>query len=202
MTKNKSRITEPTADQTIEPGADEKIGANALTDAGTESAGSPATSELQARIESLEDALLRAKADYQNFQRRATTERIDAVRYANAELMRSLLNAMDDFDRTLAASNDATLDAIVAGVRLVYENLQKALTDNGLEIIEAKGKPFDPAIHQALMQQPSDEHAPGTVIEQVTRGYRLRDRVLRPARVVVAKAPDNGTKTQEEETSS
>jgi molecular chaperone GrpE len=199
MIKNKNGTTKSTADQTIEPGADERIGANAQADAGTTSAGSPATSELQARIESLEDALLRAKADYQNFQRRATTERFDAVRYANAELMRSLLNAMDDFDRTLAASNDATLDTIVAGVRLVYENLQKALADNGLEIIEAKGQSFDPAIHQALLQQPSDEHMPGTVIEQVTRGYRLRDRVLRPARVVVAKAPDNGTQTQEEE---
>lgn len=202
MTKNKSGTTESTVDQTIEPGADKKIGANAQADAGTESAGSPATSELQARIESLEDALLRAKADYQNFQRRATTERIDAVRYANAELMRSLLNAMDDFDRTLAASNDATLDAIVAGVRLVYENLQKALTDNGLEIIEARGKTFDPAIHQALMQQPSDECAPGTVIEQVTRGYRLRDRVLRPARVIVAKAADDGGQKADTKTDS
>lgn len=202
MTKNKSATTESTADQTIEPGADEKIVAGAQTDSETEPAKSPSTAELQARIESLEDALLRAKADYQNFQRRATTERLDAVRYANAELMRSLLNAMDDFDRTLAASNDATFDAIVAGVRLVYENLQKALADNGLEIIEAQGEPFDPAIHQALMQQPSDELAPGTVIEQVTRGYRLRDRVLRPARVVVAKAPDNVAKTQEEETQS
>jgi molecular chaperone GrpE len=202
MTKNKSGTTESTVDQTIEPGADKKIGANAQADAGTESAGSPATSELQARIESLEDALLRAKADYQNFQRRATTERIDAVRYANAELMRSLLNAMDDFDRTLAASNDATVDAIVAGVRLVYENLQKALTDNGLEIIEARGKTFDPAIHQALMQQPSDECAPGTVIEQVTRGYRLRDRVLRPARVIVAKAADDGDQKADTKTDS
>jgi molecular chaperone GrpE len=202
MTKIKNGKMEATADPTIKPGADEKIVAGAQTDAGTKSAASPAAAELQARIESLEDALLRAKADYQNFQRRATTERLDAVRYANAELMRSLLNAMDDFDRTLAASNDATLDAIVAGVRLVYENLQKALADNGLEIIEAKGEPFDPAIHQALMQRPSDEHAPGTVIEQVTRGYRLRDRVLRPARVVVAQAPDNGAGTQEEETQS
>ncbi len=202
MTKNKSGTTESTVDQTIEPGPDEKIGANAQADAGTESVGSPAASELQARIESLEDALLRAKADYQNFQRRATTERIDAVRYANAELMRSLLNAMDDFDRTLAASNDATLDAIVAGVRLVYENLQKALTDHGLEIIEARGKTFDPAIHQALMQQPSDVCAPGTVIEQVTRGYRLRDRVLRPARVIVAKATDDGDQKADTKTDS
>jgi len=156
-----------------------------------ESASLDPTTELQARIESVEDALLRAKADYQNAQRRSTAERIDAVRFANADLMRSLVNVLDDFDRTLAASGEATLDSLIEGVRLVHENLQKALTDNGLETIEAKGASFDPTIHEALMQQPSDEFAPGTVIEQVTRGYRLRDRVLRPARVVVAKATDH-----------
>lgn len=146
---------------------------------------------LQARIESLENSLLRAKADYQNAQRRSTADRIDAVRFANADLMRSLLNVLDDFDRTLAVAGEATHDNLIEGVRLVYENLQKSLTEHGLETIEAKGEPFDPTIHEALMQQPSDEFAPGTVMEQVTRGYRLRDRVLRPARVVVAKAADD-----------
>ena len=165
-----------------------------------EQPGVASTAELQAKISALEDALLRVKADYQNLQRRSTTERIEAVRYANAELMRSLLNALDDLDRALAVSGDATLDATVAGVRLVYENLQKALADNGLEVIESKGEVFDPAIHQALMRQPTDGHPPGTVIEQVARGYRLRDRVLRPARVVVAAPPIDGGQPPEAET--
>ncbi len=191
MTKSKSESPESIADSMLEPSSAED-GVNAPEGESAVEAASPdSIAGLQARIESLENSLLRAKADYQNAQRRSTADRIDAVRFANADLMRSLLNVLDDFDRTLAVAGEATHDNLIEGVRLVYENLQKSLTEHGLETIEAKGEPFDPTIHEALMQQPSDEFAPGTVMEQVTRGYRLRDRVLRPARVVVAKAADD-----------
>jgi len=154
----------------------------------------PEMSELDqchARITSLEDSLLRAKADYQNLQRRVTIERIELLRYANADLMRALLGVLDDFDRALeAAKASENIEAVVDGVRLVHQNLVKSLTDAGLEPIEALHQPFDPAIHEALLQQPTDEHQPGTVIEQAARGFKLRDRVLRPAKVVVAKAID------------
>jgi len=193
MTSNTSETPNPTLDASDNASIAE-------SESVAEQPGVASTAELQAKISALEDALLRVKADYQNLQRRSTTERIEAVRYANAELMRSLLNALDDLDRALAVSGDATLDATVAGVRLVYENLQKALADNGLEVIESKGEVFDPAIHQALMRQPTDGHPPGTVIEQVARGYRLRDRVLRPARVVVAAPPIDGGQPPEAET--
>lgn len=145
--------------------------------------------QMQAKIDALEDSLLRAKAEAQNIQRRAATERNEAIRFANAELMRSLIPVLEDFDRTFDAAG-ATDKSILEGTRLVHANLMKALRDAGLEPIEARGEDFDPTIHEALMHQPSDDFPPGRVIEQVTRGYRLRDRVLRPARVVVAKAPD------------
>ncbi len=146
--------------------------------------------ELRARVEKLEDSLLRAKADYQNLLRRSTTERGDAIRYANTELMRSLLVVVDDFERSLTAADASkNLAAVVEGVRLVYDNLRKALRDHGLEAIDALHKPFDPSVHEALMQQPSADHPPGTVVEQVATGYRLRDRVVRPAKVVVSRAP-------------
>lgn len=144
---------------------------------------------LQARIESLEDQLLRAKAETQNIQRRAAQERNEAIRFANADLMRALIPVLEDFDRAMEAA-DSSNEAILEGTRLVHANLIKALRDAGLEPIEAKGEDFDPSIHEALMHQPTSEAPPGRVIEQVTRGYRLRDRVLRPARVVVAKAPE------------
>ena len=119
-------------------------------------------------------------------------ELTDAYRYANAELMKLLVRVVDDFERSLAAaSKPDNLPAVVEGVRLVYENLNKALADHGLETIEALHRPFDPKIHEALLQQPSDKHPPGTVIEQIARGYRLRDRVVRPAKVIVAKEPDS-----------
>ena len=147
--------------------------------------------ELRARVEKLEDSVLRAKADYQNLLRRSTTERGDAIRYANTELMRSLLVVVDDFERSLTAADASNnLAAVVEGVRLVYDNLRKALRDHGLEAIDALHKPFDPSVHEALMQQPSADHPPGTVVEQVATGYRLRDRVVRPAKVVVSRAPE------------
>lgn len=163
---------------------------------GTPDPGSAATSEsrvadLQARVDSLEDSLLRVKAESQNIQRRAAAERSEAIRFANAELIKALIPVLEDFDRTLAAA-DASDSSILEGTRLVHANLMKAMSDFGLEPIEAAGKAFDPSIHEALMHQPTDEIPPGQVLEQVTRGYRLRERVLRPARVIVSKAVDQG----------
>jgi len=150
--------------------------------------------ELKARVASLEDNLLRAKADYQNLQRRSAQERSVAVQYANAELMRSLLDVVDDLQRSLEAANACqSASSLADGIRLVYENLMKTLRLQGLEVISALHQPFDPHVHQAMMQQPSKDHPPGTVLEEITRGYRLRDRVLRPAKVVVSEAVDAET---------
>ncbi|MGB2985265.1 MAG: nucleotide exchange factor GrpE, partial [Phycisphaerae bacterium] len=146
---------------------------------------------LQAKVDKLAASLLRAKADYQNMQRRSDVERANAIRYANAELMRSLLNVIDDFERSLAAAETSdNLTAVVDGVRLVYDNFIKALRDHGLEMIEALHRPFDPNVHEALMQQSAADYEPGTVVEQIAKGYRLGDRVIRPTKVIVSKAPD------------
>lgn len=173
----------------------EPIATSAGGDGSQQIATSPAatdeTAELKARIESLEDSLLRAKADFQNLQRRSAAERSEAIRYANADLLKSLLNVLDDFDRSMdAAEVSDNKDAVIDGVRLVHDNLMKALKDAGLEQVDALGQPFDPNIHEALLQQPTDDFPPGTVVDQVARGYRLRDRVLRPARVIVSKPRD------------
>ena len=147
---------------------------------------------LQERVASLEASLIRTKADYQNLQRRSAIERSEAIRYAHADLMRSLVSVLDDFERALEVGGSSeSHDAVMQGIRLVYQNMLKALTDAGLESIDAKGMPFDPAIHEAMMQQPTDEHPAGTVIDQVARGYKLRDRVVRPAKVIVAKPLDS-----------
>ncbi len=144
---------------------------------------------LQASVEKLEDTLLRAKADYQNFRRRSAIERASAIRYANAELMKSLLGVIDDFERSLASTEASdNHQAVVDGVRLVHRNLIQALRVQGLETIDALHQPFDPTIHEAMSQQPSADFPPGTVVEVVAKGYRLHDRVLRPAKVIVAKA--------------
>ena len=79
-------------------------------------------------------------------------------------------------------------ETVAEGVRLVYQNLLKALCEHGLEAIETGGEPFDPSVHEAMMQQPSADHPVGTILEEFARGYKLRDRVLRPSKVVVSKA--------------
>lgn len=154
----------------------------------------PTAAEWQAKVEKLENALLRARADFQNLQRRADAERLDAIRYANAELMKSLVKSLDDLERALASTAQTeNLTTFAEGMKLVYENLSKSLSEHGLETIEALHKAFDPTIHEALLNQPTAEHPPGTVIEQVAKGYRLRGRVVRPAKVIVAKMPEGGS---------
>lgn len=154
----------------------------------TESADPVETPE--ARIEQLEDKLARARAELQNAQRRHGIERGQAIRYANAEVMKSLLGVIDDFERSLAAAEDAgNLQAVVDGVRLVYENLTKALRDHGLTLIPALHEPFDPEVHEAMMQQPSADFPSGTVLNEVAKGYRLHDRVVRPSKVIVSTEP-------------
>lgn len=160
------------------------------TESAAEDIEAPQTQEtLNAKIDKLADSLLRAKADYKNLERRGVLERSDAIRFANAGLMRSLLEVVDDFERSLAATEPTDENAaMMDGVKLIHDNLLKALSTHGLERIDALHQPFDPSIHEAMMQQPSDEYPPGTVIDELARGYRLRDRVIRPARVIVSSA--------------
>lgn len=181
-------------EESISPGASGEQPDSARESGGEGQGPSDRAASLETRVAELEDSLLRAKADFQNLQRRAAVERAEAVRYGNAELMRSLLGAIDDFERSLAAAESSeNHESVIEGVRLVHANLVKALNDHGLETIEALHEPFDPNIHEALMRQPSQEHEPGTVVEQIAKGYRLRDRVVRPAKVIVAAAPDTAT---------
>lgn len=156
---------------------------------------------LKAEIEQWKDKCLRAKAELLNYQRRAEKDRAESLRYANAGLVKALLPALDDLERMIAAAaehrNDP--DALANGVKLTLENCLKALKGFGVEPIEALGKPFDPSQHEAVMQQPSDEHAEPTVLTETVKGYRLHDRVLRPSRVVVSKPAEPPTAAGEDE---
>ncbi len=133
------------------------------------------------------DRYLRSKADFANLQRRSVEERTMAVRFANADFIRGLLEVIDDFERMLEASEqEESASTVLEGVRLIHTKFLKVLKDNQVEPIDAVGQPFDPNVHEALMQQPSAEPE-GTVLQMVQRGYRLHDRVIRPSRVIVAK---------------
>lgn len=187
-----SRRAESTAAVEDEVAPDTTADAEEAVEA-SETGGDDPVKQLEKEKAALENSLLRAKADYQNLQRRSAADRLDAVRFANAELMRSLLVVADDFERALEAGQaHQGSEAVTDGIRIVYDHFLKALKDQGLEPIESLHQPFDPTIHEALMQRPTESHPRGTVVEEVAKGYRLHERVIRPAKVVVASEQKGG----------
>ncbi len=149
-------------------------------------------------VDSYKDRFLRAKAELQNVVRRTQGERAEIVRYANADLVRGLLVVVDDIDRMLDSDHQPDdAEAILAGLRLVHQNYLKTLAGFHVEPIEESGVAFDPVIHEAMMQESSDQYPAGTVLRVVQKGYRLHDRVIRAAKVIVsaATAPDAETES-------
>jgi len=138
------------------------------------------------------DQMLRLAADFENFKKRAARERQDATKYANESLLQKLIPVLDNFDMALAAANNAqgsNLQQLQAGIAMIHQQLRAALAEAGLEEMDAANKPFDPNWHEAVSQQASTEVPEGQVLQQLRKGYKFRDRLLRPASVVVAKPP-------------
>ena len=127
----------------------------------------------------------RVQADFENYRKRAAREQERLVAHAHERLVRELLPVLDDLERALDAAERHEEAALVDGVRLVQKALRGALEREGLAEIPTDG-PFDPHVHEALMSRPDDGVEPGAVLEVVQRGYRLGERVVRPARVIVA----------------
>ncbi len=145
-----------------------------------------------AKADELWDRLLRTTADLENFKKRAARERQDAIRFANASLLEKLIPALDNFDMALAAANhaeDNSVESLKAGITMIHTQLKNALAEAGLEEIDAANQPFDPNLHEAVSQEESAEMPDGHVVRQLRKGYRLRDRLIRPASVVVARKP-------------
>ena len=137
------------------------------------------------------DRALRTLAEFDNYRRRNERERDEATRRGRADVLRELLEVADNFDRALAHAGDGsgTGDSFLEGMRLVARGLHDLLDRKGVARIEADGAPFDPEIHEALGAIPAGDVEPNTVVRVVQAGYRLDDRVLRPAKVLVAATP-------------
>ena len=138
------------------------------------------------------DRLLRTTADLENFKKRAARERQEAIKYANASLLEKLIPALDNLDMALAAANNAeshSLESLKTGLAMIYNQLKSALAETGLEEIDATNQPFDPNLHEAVSHQDSAELPEGHVLQQLRKGYKLRERLIRPASVVVARKP-------------
>jgi molecular chaperone GrpE len=151
--------------------------------------------ELQIRAAKADEnweRLLRVTADFENFKKRAARERIEAAQFANAALLQKLLPILDNFEMAQAAAQGAqggNLASLQAGISMIQQQLKGILAETGLEEMDASGKPFDPAIHEAVSQQESDSVPEGQVIQQIRKGYKFRERLLRPSAVIVAKKP-------------
>jgi molecular chaperone GrpE len=138
------------------------------------------------------DRLLRTAADFENFKKRAARERIEAAQSANVALLQKLLPVLDHFEMAQTAAQTAgnnKLASLQTGIAMIQQQLKGILAETGLEEIDAAGKPFDPMLHEAVSQMETADVPEGRVFQQIRKGYKLRDRLLRPAAVVVAKKP-------------
>ncbi|WP_341299819.1 nucleotide exchange factor GrpE [Lysinibacillus sp. FSL H8-0500] len=142
--------------------------------------------ELQAKLEDEENRHLRLRADFDNMRRRQQLDREAAEKYRAQSLLSDLLPVLDNFERALQVETTSEEAAsIIKGIDMVYRSLLEATEKEGLQVIKAEGEPFDPNVHQAVMQEQDSEKETGIVLRELQKGYLLKDRVLRPTMVSV-----------------
>jgi molecular chaperone GrpE len=145
------------------------------------------------------DKYVRLLADFDNFRRRAHKDRQDVMLYGHENLVKDLLSTVDNLDRAIEhahQSDGGSLASLLQGVELVQRQLYAVLAQHEVRVIDAAGSQFDPSLHEAMTQVPDDSVPANTVLEVLQKGYQLRDRLLRPARVVVAKPTTDDEKTE------
>ena len=148
------------------------------------------TATMQADLDRFRDLALRSQADFDNYKKRAQREKEEAIKFANSSLLERLIAIVDNFELGLTAARaEGEKSPIYSGMSMVLKQLTDFLADNGLQPIDAEGQKFDPNLHEAIAHEPSADVAEGVVIRQTRRGYRLKDRLLRPSSVVVSSGP-------------
>lgn len=146
---------------------------------------------LKAELALLHDQLLRKAADFENYKKRVERERQQLIAFANERLILALLPILDDLERSLeAAEQSSDFQGLQEGIRLVHRKFLEVLKAEGVEPFSSTGQAFDYTRHEAFMEQPTSEVPPGTVVRELQKGYTLRDRVIRHAKVIVSRAPD------------
>ncbi|MDF1740309.1 MAG: nucleotide exchange factor GrpE [Verrucomicrobiales bacterium] len=151
----------------------------------------PEALSVDEQVNKWKDVAARSQADLDNFRKRMAREKSEAIQYANRSLLEQLLPIIDNFEMGLKAATASEGDSsvILTGMSMVFKQINDFLTEQGVEVIESDGKAFDPNVHEALKQEPSAEVPEGQVIYTMRRGFRMKDRVLRAANVVVSSGP-------------
>ena len=159
------------------------------TDPGASLSGDDRLAQIIKERDDYRDQALRSRAEFANYQKRAR-QQADADRaYAVGSLAKDLLDSLDNLGRAIDALRASGAEGITSGLDMVQKQLIEVLAKHGVEPIAAMGEPFDPNLHEALLQQPSSDHPEGTVVGELSKGYRIRDRVLRPSKVAVSSRP-------------
>ncbi|WP_243734890.1 nucleotide exchange factor GrpE [Paenibacillus turpanensis] len=156
-------------------------------EAGTESPEQQEIKRLQQQADENYQRYLRTQADFDNFRRRTRQEKEDFAKYASQKLIEQLLPVVDNFERAVTVSkNGGDTDSLLKGIEMIFRQMEQLLDNEGVKAIESIGQPFNPEVHQAVMTVETDEHEAGTVVEELQKGYMLKDKVIRPAMVKVS----------------
>ena len=173
------------ADSPAENNASAEQPADPAVDASTSSA--TETAALKAALADANDRNLRLMAEFDNYRRRTAKEQLELIETANGKLLEKLSEVQDNFERAFASENKAQdLEAFEKGMQMIYNQFAKILTDAGLEQIDPTGAEFDPNCHEALMQQPSETIPEGHVVTVFQKGYKLKNKILKTAKVIVS----------------
>ena len=141
---------------------------------------------LAALADEYKTSYLRAQADFDNFRRRSRQEKEEFATYANVKILEELLPVLDTFDMALKTQEGSDVKMLLAGIEMVHRQLITTLNNYGLQEISAVGQPFDPNLHEGIMQVESEEHPANTVVEELRKGYKVKDKVVRPSMVKVS----------------
>lgn len=187
---------EPTAEEVGQP---EAVGEEAEEAAQSGAARPSRMSQLQSQVDvllteraSLYDKLLRRQAEFDNYRKRVERERSELYQHGREDVLIQFLPVVDNFERALSSleESEGDAEALRRGVELIHKQFKDALSKLGLEAVEAVGRTFDPHVHEAVTTEATDKHKENTVIEEFQRGYKIGDRLLRPAKVKVASSPE------------
>lgn len=202
MRRHRDRNEAMVSDQDKELKNNDLLEEDEVTEVGpTETEGAPGSSEpteskqegtesiadLRAQRDDYKDKFLRTYAEFDNFRKRTVREKEDLLKFGNEKLLREVLAIKDDLERASEHQDAADMATLKEGLTLIGRDLNKILTQFQVEVVETVGKPFDPTIHEAIGEQESTEHPKGTVLEEFQKGYTYHGRLLRAAKVLVAK---------------
>ena len=165
------------------------LSAGAKGNSGGEAGVIESAAQIKQERDEYKEQVLRARAEFANYQKRAKQQAESDREYAISMLARDLLEPLDNLDRAIEALRASGVEGVTTGLDMVTRQLHEILAKHGVEPIEAHGRPFDPHLHDAVIHQPSREHPEGTVVSELSKGYTIRERVLRPSKVAVSAKP-------------